>query len=206
MHQIVEFIKKNLIISIVLSVILAIGYYFWKGQDEAWTNTLMVGLSMMGLCSIGVMLIGIFFPKFAIKDYIEECDPEDYVTVYFYDGYKNGMCKVTKFYGDPNVPENMERMYSFMNDKGEYITDKWFYDVGEFENNRCVVSLGDYLYNIINEKGEMICKHDYPGMAQEVLDGKVKVSDGEGGVNFVDIETGEELWNKFRKELYYSLK
>ena len=40
-------------------------------------------------------------------------------------------------------------------------------------------------------------------MAQEVFDGKVKVGDGEGGINFVDVQTGEELWRNFKKEMYY---
>lgn len=203
MHQIVNFIKKNLIISVVLSAIVAVGYYLLRGNDEAWTSSLIVGLSFMGMCSIFVILVGIFFPKFAIKDYVEECDPEDYVTVYFYEGYKNGLCRVIKFYGDPNDSENMERTYSFMNEKGEYITDKWFYDVGEFDNNRCVVALGDYKYNIINERGELICKESFPGMAQEVMDGKVKVGDGENGINFVDVQTGELMWSRFKKEMYY---
>ena len=203
MYKIVEFIKKNLIISASLSIAIAIGYYFLRGMNEPWINTAFIGFSFMGMCSICVILLGIWFPKYTIKDYVEECDPEDYVTVYFYEGYHNGFCKVVKLYGDPGNTENMERMFSFVDDKGEFITDKWFYDVGEFDNNRCIVSLGDYQYNIINEKGEFVCKRDYPGMAQEVFDGKVKVGDGEGGINFVDMQTGEELWRNFKKEMYY---
>ena len=158
---------------------------------------------MMGVYTVFIVIIGIYFPKFAIKGYVRECDPEDYITVYFYDGYVNGLCKVTRLYGDPNYPDNMERMYSFIDSKGKYITDKWFYAVGGFENNRCIVAIDDYQFNIINTKGAFVCKHDYNGMSLEMMEGKVKVSDGKGGINFVDVKTGDELWDEFKKEMCY---
>ena len=66
-----------------------------------------------------------------------------------------------------------------------------------------MVCLGDYQYNIMDKDGNLMCKEDYPGMADEIIEGKVKVGDGEGGVNFVDVKTGNEMWGRFKKEMYY---
>jgi len=201
--KIAKFIKDNLFISIGVSLLLSTLYYFLRLDDNDILGYVLSFLSCFGLCSLFVILMGVLFPKRFIKDYVEEIDPENYVTVYFYNGYVNGLCKVVKFYGNPNDPDNMEKTYSFMDSRGVYITDKWFYATGEFIDNRCVVCLDEFEYNIIDENGNFICEENYKGMAEEVLDGKVKVGDGNGGVNFVDAQTGEVMWKTWKKEMYY---
>lgn len=201
--KIAKFIKTNLFITAGLSLVFSLIYYFVIKNGEDIMGLFYSFFVCFGLCSMFVIFLGILFPKRFVKDYVEEVDPENYVTVYFYDGYNNGLSKVTRFYGNPNDPENMEQMISFVDEKGVFITKDWFYAVGEFKDNRCVVCLGDHEFNIIDEKGNYICRKNYKGMADDIIGGSVKVGDGESGINFVNAQTGEEMWPSFKKEMYY---
>ena len=205
MNKIIRFIKIQLSISVILSIIFASVHYYLSDNPEI-ANTILFGLSFMGASSFLIILSGLLFPEYIVPGYTNEnnhqSEVNENVTVYFYDSYNScGLCKVTKFYGDPKDINEMQSTFSFIDLNGEYITDNWFYNVGEFKNNRCIVCLGDYKYNIINNKGEFICHCDYKGMGDKIINGYVKVGDGEGGINFVNASTGKELWTKFKKEL-----
>ena len=201
--KIAKFIRTNLFIATGISLLLSILYYFLKLDPNDIFGLVSSFFSCFGACAMFEILLGVVFPNRFVKDYVKEVDHENYVTVYFYDGYKNNLSKVTRFYGNPNDPENMQRMFSFVDKRGEYITDKWFYATGEFTDNRCVVCLGNYEYNIIDENGNLICSTNYSGMADEIVGGYVKVGDGEGGINFVNAQTGALIWPSFKKEMYY---
>ena len=201
--KIAKFIRTNLFIALGISLLISLSYYFLKLDPNDILGLVSSFFCCFGVCAMFIILLGIIFPEKFIKDYVKEVDPENFVTVYFYDGYKNDLSKVTRFYGNPNDPETMQQMFSFVDLNGNYITDKWFYMTGEFKDNRCIVCLGEYEFNIIDEKGNFICHNNYSGMADEIVGGYVKVGDGEGGINFVDVQTGNEIWPSFKKEMYY---
>lgn len=199
----IEFIKKQALVSVITAVVLAGCFYIFWGHSYSWMMTLFVGLSAMGVFLGVVLLMAIFFPKIVIKNYVDDIDPVNYTNVFFYEGYRDGVCRVTKFYGNPEDEETLTGSFSFLNEKGEYITEKWFLSTGEFTNGRCVVAIDDYSFNIIDTEGNFICKKNYPGMSLEIVGGKAKVADGEGGINFVDAQTGDEMWKSYKKEMYY---
>ena len=202
----IGYVKKHLYISLILSFAVSLIYYFYtKGAGTGYEHGLIKESVALFFCSFGVfslgfIVVGIMFPKKVIKNYVGEPDQNNNVTVYYYDKYVGDICKVVRMYGDPSVPETMQVMYSFLDATGNYITKEWFFGVGDFKDNRCVVSVGDYEYNIIDEKGNMLCPKNYAGMTVEINDNKVKVSDGNGNVNFVDVRTGNEVWPEWKRE------
>lgn len=115
---------------------------------------------------------------------------------YFYFPYVNGFAIVFKETFHYNG--NSEKSYSFIDKNGEYITNKWYNDVTDFNEYGVAIVYDGTAYNIIDSKGKELSLNWF----QEIVpfsDGMAKVRWVDGTVNYIDT-TGNLAWSEWKKD------
>ena len=115
---------------------------------------------------------------------------------YFYFPYVNGFAIVLKetFHYDGNS----EKSYSFIDKKGEYITQKWYQDVMDFNEYGVAIVYDGTMYNIIDGEGKELSLTWFHGIVP-FSDGMAKVRWIDGTVNYIDT-TGNLAWSEWRED------
>ena len=115
---------------------------------------------------------------------------------YFYFPYVNGFAIVLKetFHYDGNS----EKTYSFIDKKGEYITQKWYHDVMDFNEYGVAIVYDGTMYNIIDGEGKELSLTWFHGIVP-FSDGMAKVRWIDGTVNYIDT-TGNLAWSEWRED------
>ena len=115
---------------------------------------------------------------------------------YFYFPYVNGFAIVLKetFHYDGNS----EKTYSFIDKKGEYITQKWYHDVMDFNEYGVAIVYDGTMYNIIDGEGKELSLTWFHGIVP-FSDGMAKVRWIDGTVNYIDT-TGKPAWSEWRED------
>lgn len=115
---------------------------------------------------------------------------------YFYFPYVNGFAIVLKetFHYD----RNSEKTYSFIDKKGEYITQKWYHDVMDFNEYGVAIVCDGTMYNIIDGEGKELSLTWFHGIVP-FSDGMAKVRWIDGTVNYIDT-TGKPAWSEWRED------
>ena len=115
---------------------------------------------------------------------------------YFYFPYVNGFAIVLKetFHYDGNS----EKSYSFIDKKGEYITQKWYHDVMDFNEYGVAIVCDGTMYNIIDGEGKELSLTWFHGIVP-FSDGMAKVRWIDGTVNYIDT-TGKPAWSEWRED------
>lgn len=115
---------------------------------------------------------------------------------YFYFPYINGFAIVLKetFHYDGHS----EKSYSFINKKGEYITQKWYCDVMDFNEYGVAIVYDGAAYNIIDNNGKELSMTWFHSIVP-FSDGVAKVRWIDGSVNYIDA-TGNLVWNEWKED------
>ena len=115
---------------------------------------------------------------------------------YFYFPYINGFAIVLKetFHYDGHS----EKSYSFINKKGEYITQKWYCDVMDFNEYGVAIVYDGAAYNIIDNNGNELSMTWFHSIVQ-FSDGVAKVRWIDGSVNYIDA-TGNLIWSEWKED------
>ena len=115
---------------------------------------------------------------------------------YFYFPYINGFAIVLKetFHYDGHS----EKSYSFINKKGEYITQKWYCDVMDFNEYGVAIVYDGAAYNIIDNNGKELSMTWFHSIVQ-FSDGVAKVRWIDGSVNYIDA-TGNLIWSEWKED------
>ena len=115
---------------------------------------------------------------------------------YFYFPYINGFAIVLKetFHYDGHS----EKSYSFINKKGEYITQKWYCDVMDFNEYGVAIVYDGAAYNIINNNGKELSMTWFHSIVQ-FSDGVAKVRWIDGSANYIDA-TGNLIWSEWKED------
>ena len=115
---------------------------------------------------------------------------------YFYFPYINGFAIVLKetFHYDGHS----EKSYSFINKKGEYITQKWYCDVIDFNEYGVAIVYDGAAYNIIDNNGKELSMTWFHSIVP-FSDGVAKVRWIDGSVNYIDA-TGNLVWNEWKED------
>lgn len=115
---------------------------------------------------------------------------------YFYFPYINGFAIVLKetFHYDGHS----EKSYSFINKKGEYITQKWYCDVTDFNEYGVAIVYDGAAYNIIDNNGKELSMTWFHSIVQ-FSDGVAKVRWIDGSVNYIDA-TGNLIWSEWKED------
>ena len=115
---------------------------------------------------------------------------------YFYFPYINGFAIVLKetFHYDGHS----EKSYSFINKKGEYITQKWYCDVMDFNEYGVAIVYDGAAYNIIDNTGKELSMTWFHSIVQ-FSDGVAKVRWIDGSVNYIDA-TGNLIWSEWKED------
>lgn len=115
---------------------------------------------------------------------------------YFYFPYINGFAIVLKetFHYDGHS----EKSYSFINKKGEYITQKWYCDVMDFNEYGVAIVYDGAAYNIIDNNGKELSMTWFHSIVP-FSDGVAKVRWIDGSANYIDV-TGNLVWNEWKED------
>ena len=115
---------------------------------------------------------------------------------YFYFPYINGFAIVLKetFHYDGHS----EKSYSFINKKGEYITQKWYCDVMDFNEYGVAIVYDGAAYNIIDSNGKELSMAWFHNIVP-FSDGLAKVRWIDGSANYIDA-TGNLVWNEWKED------
>lgn len=115
---------------------------------------------------------------------------------YFYFPYINGFAIVLKetFHYDGHS----EKSYSFINKKGEYITQKWYCDVMDFNEYGVAIVYDGAAYNIIGNNGKELSMTWFHNIVP-FSDGVAKVRWIDGSVNYIDA-TGNLIWSEWKED------
>ena len=115
---------------------------------------------------------------------------------YFYFPYINGFAIVLKetFHYDGHS----EKSYSFINKKGEYITQKWYCDVMDFNEYGVAIVYDGAAYNIIDNNGKELSMTWFHSIVQ-FSDGVAKVRWIDGSVNYIDA-AGNLIWSEWKED------
>ena len=115
---------------------------------------------------------------------------------YFYFPYVNGFAIVLK--ETLHYDGNSEKSYSFIDKKGEYITQKWYHDVLDFNEYGVAIVCDGTMYNIIDGEGKELSLTWFHGIVP-FSDGMAKVRWIDGTVNYIDT-TGKPAWSEWRED------
>ena len=115
---------------------------------------------------------------------------------YFYFPYINGFAIVLKetFHYDGHS----EKSYSFINKKGEYITQKWYCDVMDFNEYGVAIVYDGAAYNIIDNNGKELSMTWFHSIVP-FSDGVAKVRWIDGSANYIDA-TGNLIWSEWKED------
>ena len=115
---------------------------------------------------------------------------------YFYFPYVNGFAIVLKetFHYDGNS----EKSYSFVDKKGEYITQNWYNDVMDFNEYGVAIVYNGSAYNIIDREGKELSVNWFYSIVP-FSDGMAKVRWVDGTVNYIDT-SGKLAWNEWKED------
>lgn len=115
---------------------------------------------------------------------------------YFYFPYINGFAIVLKetFHYDGHS----EKSYSFINKKGEYITQKWYCDVMDFNEYGVAIVYDGAAYNIIDNNGKELSMTWFHSIVP-FSDGVAKVRWIDGSVNYIDA-AGNLIWSEWKED------
>lgn len=202
-----NYLKRHLIISAILSLVIVFvvggAKYYYDGYLQNFTEYLTYFFASFGLCVVANVLALIFFPEWVVTDEdVEDVgdDEGNYVEVYFYEGFSCGVARVVKIYGDQTKKNGLEREFNFINEDGDFIFDQWFLTAEPFKDDRTIVMDKNFKFNVGTPEGKLLSDRGFSMMSSEWSDGKVKVGDGEGNVNFLRIEDGSLVWANWRQE------
>lgn len=204
-----NYLKKHLIISSILSLLLTIvvGVYFYsvEGYGINVGDYFLYFFSSFGAFMLVNIILVVFFPQYVLtqtEDEIDEAEAsaENYVEVYFYEGFQDGLARVIKIYGDQRYAYTIQKEFNFINENGDFVFEQWFLTATPFKEGRTIVMDKNFKFNIGTTEGKLLSDHGFAMMSEDWSDGKVKVGDGEGRVNFVRIEDGSMVWANWRLE------
>lgn len=162
-----------------------------------------------GICMTLISLYNYYNKQNAdnIPDEVNNMTSEDGGVLYYYNDFKNGMCKVERI--EYNSPKDLERKnyktyFGFVNEDGEFISKKWYVGASDFfDNGVAVVELldknGNEVFNIIDKTGEELSLSWFYSI-YGFSDGLCKVGWNDGTINFIN-EKGELMWKEWKKEL-----
>ena len=132
----------------------------------------------------------------------DEEDADDFISepVYVYHDYCNEFAIVECVMYNTKTGNVVETLFSFVDKKGDMITNKWYSGVTDFNEYHVAIVHDGFKYNIIDTEGRELSDEWFDVM-KEFSDGVAKVGRTEdGAVNFIDT-TGKLLWKNWRKEL-----
>lgn len=158
--------------------------------------------------TICMTIISVYNYRNSVEDESDDSTsgPKDAGVMYYYNDYKNGMCKVERIeYKSLKDLErkNYKTYFGFVNESGELVS-KWYVGASDFyESGIAVVEIydndGNELFNIINKEGEELSVSWYYSIC-ELSGGLFKVGWNDGTINFMN-EKGELIWKEWKKEL-----
>jgi hypothetical protein len=93
---------------------------------------------------------------------------------------------------------SFKRSYNFHNLEGEYISEKWYSDVMDFNEDGVAIVMDGTMYNFINSKGEIVSTQWFYGIVP-FSQGIAKVRWNDGTVNYVKAD-GKLLWKDWKKD------
>ena len=206
----INYLKRHLIISLILSTLLTIGvgvyHYFTHSCYLEFSDICLYFFGSFGAFTLFNVVALLFFPNLVMTDEdIEDDstiqnDSANFIEVYFYEGFSEGVSRVVKIFGDPRYKNNLQREFNFINEDGNFVFDQWFLSAETFKEGRTIVMDRNFKFNIGTIDGKLLCGNGYTMMSRDWSDGKVKVGDGEGNVNFVRISDGSLVWSSWRLE------
>lgn len=132
----------------------------------------------------------------------DEEDNDDFISepMYIYHDYCNGFAIVECVMYNTKTGNVVETLFSFVDKKGDMITNKWYNGVTDFNEYNVAIVYDGFKYNIIDTEGREL-SNEWFDVMKEFSDGVAKVGRTEdGAVNFIDT-TGKLLWENWRKEL-----
>ena len=166
-----------------------------------WGDYVKVSLVIWLLLSAIVWIINTVFI------YYFNCVPlEDTLTAnavepsiqYYYNTYMNGYCRVEKISIDSDG--NISSEFSFVNKKGEFISDDWYAAATDFFECGVAIIFDGKMFNFINTEGKVICGSWFYGIEPFNDEGIAKIYWSDNSVNFVNTK-GEYLWENWRPEI-----
>lgn len=187
-------IIKNLIIAVSIAIATTFAYHFlWNGEFK---SDLLVFFGSFGVSLIPIIVYMLMYSK--------KNDPSEFATMYFYEGYSEcGVSRVYKLHGNPDDKQNLQRTYNYIDKEGKYLFDEWFIGSTGFDDKYhvAIVLKEDMSWWVINNEGKFVTKRPYPYMSTEITGGTIKVMNENQEVNFVDVNSGIELWPVWKKEM-----
>lgn len=203
-----NYLKRHLIISSILSLVITVCAAVYTSAARGYalpvTDWLLYFFGSFGVFVMFNIIAFIFFPDLVVKDtdvdVEQEPDADNYVEVYFYEGFQEGVARVVKIFGDQRYPNMLQREFNFINEDGNFIFEQWFLTAEPFKEGRTIVMDKNFKFNIGTLEGTLLSDRGFAMMSSDWSDGKVKVGDGEGNVNFVRVEDGSMVWANWRLE------
>lgn len=203
-----NFIKKQSLILLIISVVggllgcIALSY-FQEGCID-FKNLLFCILAAIGIGEILILLAAFLFPNHFVDGFdenLENVEPDYY---FFYEDYDKGLCRVIRYYGkveNGNTDvESFSKSVNFIDRTGNYLFEEWFPYAYALNERRVVVQGNDNLFYLVStETKDVIGKGVYKISSGE-SNGLIKVMDDEFKVNFLDIETGNFVWDTWKIE------
>lgn len=187
-----DFLKRGLLMSTMCSVGIVAVYLlisFILGGYVNIKNTVIAFIVMFAGSMIYFYAASYSFGDMNIE---EDCDDEADNSIDFYNAYSNGVSRVERIvFVDKKTQTST---VSYVDIKGDYITNEWFDAGSDFTENTAVV-YRDSKYALMNKEGKIVT--DWFAMMAEFENGMAKVMNDEGMINFV-LEDGNLLWKEWK--------
>lgn len=205
MENLKDNIFKWLMYAAIGAVVMTLIIFFrdWIGEGineyNFYATKLLKGFIVF--CFISPVLdvaVNALFDRFGLNQQYEDCDDSD--EIWFYQGYKNGMCVAEVVYKNPISRKEIEHKFTYVDSKGEFITNDMFDVATEFTPQGYGQVCKNGLYNMIDRTGRYMCDEWYIGMSNPDEDGCIKVMNNEHLTNFLD-STGKPMWSEWKKEM-----
>ena len=203
-NLILKYALIGFVISLIINVILELPI---GDHVINYENIIFYTIVFTLMWTVGMTCISFYNSKYSSESNDEDDSNKEGGVLYYYNDYQNGMCRVEQIEYrtlDDIKNKNVISRYSFVNEAGEYITDKWYEGASNFLDNdvAIVASMGknnDIMYNIIDKNGNELSPMWFYSI-YECNDNKFKVGWSDNTINFID-KSGNLLWKEWKKEL-----
>ena len=125
---------------------------------------------------------------------------DEFKEVWFYQGYKNGMCVAEVVYKHPMNEGEFEHKFAYINETGEKISSDLFDIATEFTPYGYGQVCINGKYNLIDKTGKYLSEEWFTKMSNPDVDGCIKVGNEKHLTNFLNKE-GKLMWTEWKEEL-----
>ena len=177
--------------------ILSFGLAYYLVSHEA-PEFSIVKFLLYGCCGWFVFSFVSWMGIVLSSNTIEGAQPAVQSSVqYYYNDYSAGFCRVEKII--VNELGEVRSEFNFLDESGNYISEKWYAAVSDFNDDGVALVFDGQMYNFIDKTGKLVSINWFYGI-EGFSDGKAKVYWKDHTVNFVNLE-GKTIWPDWRPEI-----